>query len=216
VAVVTGSSRGIGAEAADRLARVGYAVVVNYAHDQRAAESTVEAILARQGTAVAIRADVADELDMERLFTETTEMFGAIDAVVHTVRGRVLAQRVSDVSLREFDALNRMTLRATLIVNGLAARHVRDGGAIVNVITTVGEPSLSYFGAQAALTAAVEALTRILAIELRERGIVVNAVGLEVERPLTLDGTADLIAYLVSDDGRTVTGNIIDPTSGPR
>ena len=105
VAVVTGGSRGIGAETVERLAGLGYAVVVDYAHDQRAAESTVEAILAGRGSAVAVRADIADELDVERLFAETIQTFGAIDAVVHTVRGRLITKTVSGVSLDEFDAL---------------------------------------------------------------------------------------------------------------
>ena len=213
VAVVTGGSRGIGAETVERLAGVGYAVVVDYAHDQQAAESTVEMILARRGSAVAIRADVVDELDMERLFTETKEMFGAIDAVVHTVRGRALTKSVSSVSLDEFESLCRMNLRATLIVNGLAARHLRDGGAIVNVITAVGDPALPYYGAQATVTAAVETLTRVLALELREREIVVNAIALEVDRPYAPGVTADLITYLVSEVGHGVTGDVIDPES---
>jgi 3-oxoacyl-[acyl-carrier protein] reductase len=216
VAVVTGGSRGIGAETVERLAGLGYAVVVDYAHDQRSAESTVEAILAGRGSAVAIRADIADELDVERLFAETIQMFGAIDAVVHTVRGRLLTKTVSGVSLDEFDALCRMSLRATLIVNGLAARHVRDGGAIVNVITTVGDPAFPYYGAQAIVTAAIEALTRALALELRDREIVVNAVALQVNRPYAPDATADLITYLVSADGHGITGAFIDPESYPR
>lgn len=216
VAVVTGGSRGIGAETIQRLADLDYAVVVNYAHDQRAAESTVEAILADQGAAVAVRADVTDELDMERLFAETIQTFGAIDAVVHTARGHVLTKRASDASMDEFDALCRMSLRATLIVNGLAARHVRDGGAIVNVITTVGDPALPSYGAQAMVTAAIEALTRALALELRARDIVVNAVALEVDRPYAPGATADLITYLVSEDAHDVTGDVIDPESYPR
>ena len=71
VAIVTGGSRGVGRAIARSLAVRAYAVVVNYLHDQRAAESTVEMILADNGAAVAIRADVADELDVERLFAET-------------------------------------------------------------------------------------------------------------------------------------------------
>ena len=81
-----GGSRGIGRETVLRLTLSGYAVAVGYAHDQRAAESIVETVLARDGAAVAIRADVTDDLDVERLFAETVETFGGVDVVVHAVQ----------------------------------------------------------------------------------------------------------------------------------
>jgi 3-oxoacyl-[acyl-carrier protein] reductase len=83
VAIVTGGSRGVGRRVARRLARSGYAVVVGYAHDQRAADAAVAEILAAGGAAVAVRADVTDEIDVERLFAETIEAFGGVDLVVH-------------------------------------------------------------------------------------------------------------------------------------
>ena len=89
VAIVTGGSRGVGRATVSTLAARGYAVVVNYLHDQPGAESLVEEVLASNGAAVAVRADVADELDVERLFGETISAFNAVDAVVHTVRARV-------------------------------------------------------------------------------------------------------------------------------
>ena len=79
VAVVTGGSRGVGGVTVRRLAAVGYAVVVDYLHDQRAAESTVEETSSNNGNAVAIRADIADDLDVTRLFAETIAAFGGID-----------------------------------------------------------------------------------------------------------------------------------------
>ena len=81
VVIVTGGSRGVGRETVQRLASLGYAVVVNYVHDQRTAEATVEAVLKARGAAVAIRADVADALDVERLFDQSAETFGVVDAV---------------------------------------------------------------------------------------------------------------------------------------
>jgi 3-oxoacyl-[acyl-carrier protein] reductase len=213
VAIVTGGSRGVGAEVIRRLADLEYAVVVNYAHDQQAAESIVEAILAGGGAAVAVRADVTDELDVERMFDETIAVFGAIDAVVHTVRGHLETKRLRDTAIDEFDALCRMSLRANLIVTGLAARHVRDGGAIVNVITTVGEPALPYYAAQAIVTAAIEALTQVLAVELRDRDIAVNAVALEVDQPISPGTTAELIAHLVHKDRHGAPGQVIHPSS---
>jgi 3-oxoacyl-[acyl-carrier protein] reductase len=83
VAIVTGGSRGIGREIARALARRGAAVVVVYTGDQIAAEAVVDEILAADGTALAVRADVTDELDVERLFEETEAMLGGVDLVVH-------------------------------------------------------------------------------------------------------------------------------------
>jgi 3-oxoacyl-[acyl-carrier protein] reductase len=84
VAVITGGSYGVGRELARVLAGRGYAVVVVYIDDQGAAEAIVDEILGSGGTALAIRADVSDELDVERVFRETRTAFGAIDVIVHT------------------------------------------------------------------------------------------------------------------------------------
>jgi 3-oxoacyl-[acyl-carrier protein] reductase len=221
VVIVTGGSRGLGRETTDRLARLGYAVVVSYADDQREAESTVEAVLDGNGTAVAVRADVDDDLDVERLFAETIELFGAIDAVVHAVRGRVAGTPVGEVGLDEFDAVFRTHTRAAFVVNRHAARHVRTGGVIVNLSTSVAGSVLPRYGVNVAAAAAVDALTRVLALELRERDIAVNAVTLDVESPQTNARVADVIAYLLSDKGHGHTGHVIDlddwspPGSGP-
>ena len=209
VAIVTGGSRGVGRETIDRLASVGYAVVVNYVHDQRTAESTVEAVLAARGTAVAIRADVADELDVERLFAQTIETFGAVDAVVHAVRGHVTAASLTEVALDEFDALCRTSLRATFIVNRIAARHVRNGGAIVNLSSSVGASALPSYGAYGTTTAGIDALIRMLALDLRERDITVNGVALDVGKPCAPGRAADVIVYLLSDDGHGNTGHVM-------
>jgi 3-oxoacyl-[acyl-carrier protein] reductase len=97
VAIVTGGSRGVGRATIRLLAARGYAVVVNYLHNQRAAESTVEAIITDKGAAVAVRADVADDLDGQRLFAETIAAFGGIDAVVHAVGSPVTTAPVAAV-----------------------------------------------------------------------------------------------------------------------
>jgi 3-oxoacyl-[acyl-carrier protein] reductase len=109
VAIVTGGSCGTGRELARGLARRGYAVAVVHLRHQDEAEAAVQEILASGGTAVAIRADVADELDVERVFTETAAAFGGVDVVVHTA------------------------LCGTSVVNRHAARQLRHGGAIVGL-----------------------------------------------------------------------------------
>ena len=194
VAIVTGGSRGVGRATIRRLAARGYAVVVNYLHDQRAAESTVEAILANNGNAVAVRADIADDLDVQRLFAETIAAFGGINVVVHAAGSRITASAVTEVDLDEFDALVRINTRATFVVNQEAARHLRNGGAIVNVSSSAEGSSLMTHGLYAATKATTDVLTRALALELRERNITVNAVSLEVHRPCAPNQVADVIA----------------------
>jgi 3-oxoacyl-[acyl-carrier protein] reductase len=109
VAVVTGGSYWAGRDMAQALASRGYAVVVVYLRDQRGAEAAVDQIVAANGTALAVRANVTDELDVERLFDETKAAFGGVDVVVHAA------------------------MRATSVVNQQAARRLRHGGAIVDV-----------------------------------------------------------------------------------
>ena len=209
VAVVTGGSRGVGRATIRRLAVRGYAVVVNYLHDQRAAESAVEAILANNGNAVAVRADIADDLDVNRLFAETIAAFGGIDVVVHAVGSRITATPLAEADLDEFDALVRINTRATFVVNREAARHLRNGGAIVNLSSSAGGSSLRTHGLYAATKAITDVLTRALALELHERNITVNAVSLEVARPCAPNRVADVIAYLLSDHGHRLTGQVL-------
>ena len=209
VVIVTGGSRGVGREAIQRLASLGYAVVVNYLHDQRAAESTVDSVLEDHGAAVAIRADVADDLDVERLFAQTIETFGAVDAVVHSVQGRVSPSSFAEVPFDDFDAMYRTSIRATFIVNRVAAHRVRDGGAIVNVFSSVTESALPAYGAYATAAAAITASIRALALELRGRDITVNGISLDAGKPCSPARIADLVACMLSTDGHAVTGQVI-------
>ena len=209
VAIVTGGSRGVGRATIRLLAARGYAVVVNYLHDRRAAESTVEAILTDKGAAVAVRADVADDLDVQRLFAETTAAFGGIDVVVHAVGSPVTTAPVAEVDLDVFDALVRINTRATFIVNREAARHLRNGGAIVNLTSPADSLALTAYGLYAATKAATDVLTRALAVELRERGITVNALCIDVDTPCAPHRVADVVAYLLSDHGHRLTGHVL-------
>jgi 3-oxoacyl-[acyl-carrier protein] reductase len=209
VAIVTGGSRGVGRATTRRLASRGYAVVVNYLHDQPAAEAIVDTVLAARGAALAVRADVADQLDVERLFAETVQAFGGVDAVVHAVARRTTATKVTEVDLEEFDALWRFNTRPLLNVNRAAARHVRDGGAIVNLSDAVLDSAMQVYGVSAATGAAIDILTRLLADELGERDITVNAVSLMIDQPCAPNRIATVVDYLLSAEGRGLTGRVI-------
>jgi 3-oxoacyl-[acyl-carrier protein] reductase len=209
VAIVTGGSRGVGRAAIHRLATRGYAVVLDYLHDQHAAESAVEEILAENGAAVAVRADVADALDVERLFAETIEMFGGIDVVVHTAGSRITATSVAETDLDQFDDLVRINTRAAFIVNREAARQLRNGGAIVNLASTADGSSLPTHSLYAVTKAATDVLTRALALQLSARDITVNAVCLEVDKPCVPGRVADLVVYLLGDHDHRLTGQVL-------
>jgi 3-oxoacyl-[acyl-carrier protein] reductase len=209
VAIVTGGSRGVGQASVRLLAAHGYAVVVGYLHDQRAAESSVDTVLADKGTAVAIRADVADEVDVARLFAETIETFGGIDVVVHTVGAHVTTTPVADAGLDQFDAVCRVTTRATFLVNRQAARQLHDGGSIVNLSSAAVDSPSPGCGPLAVATAATNALTRVLALELGARDITVNAVSLPVGRRCAPASIADVVVYLLSADGHALTGQVL-------
>jgi 3-oxoacyl-[acyl-carrier protein] reductase len=208
VAIVTGGSRGVGREVVRKLANRDYAVVVGYARDQVVADTIVEEVLATNGTALTVRADVADELDVERLFTETTEAFGGVDVVVHTA-GQIVLGPIADYGLDNFDALQRTNVRGTFLVNQQASRHLRDGGAIVNLSSSAVGRAVPATAAYAASKAAVEAITRVLASELRARDIAVNAAA---PAPKNLDDAtaiAEVVAFLVSRAGHSINGQVI-------
>ena len=175
VAIVTGGSRGIGRAVAERLAGDGLAVVVAYASDGAEAEAVVAGILEAGGRAVATRADVADEPAVVDLFDAAARHFGGVDVVVHAA-GVMILSPVADIDLVAFDRMHRTNVRGTFVVGQQAARRVRKGGAIVNISTSVTRLSIPGYAAYAASKAAVEALSLILARELRGRDVTVNAV----------------------------------------
>jgi 3-oxoacyl-[acyl-carrier protein] reductase len=210
VAIVAGATRGIGRATAARLAGDGWSVVVNYAHDQQRAESTVETILTGGGVAEAVRADVSDELDVARLFSETIESCGGVDAVVQAVIGGHFSSRaLGGVELEAFEASTRSGARAAFLVNREAARHLRRGGAIVNFTSVTVTRPRANTAAEAAGRAAVDALTRAAALELAERDITVNAIALDLAGPCEPDHVADAVAYLLSDAARRISGQVV-------
>ncbi|MEU0521891.1 SDR family oxidoreductase [Streptosporangium sp. NPDC006007] len=175
VAIVTGGSRGIGRQAAERLVADGFAVVVNYAGNQIKADAAVATITEAGGRAIAICADVADETAVAALFDTTENAFGGVDVVVHAA-GTMYLSPVAGLDLNAMDRMHRTNIRGTFVVNQQAARRLRGGGAIINFSSSVIGLALPGYAAYAAAKGAVEAMTLILARELRGRDITVNAV----------------------------------------
>ncbi|GAA2148000.1 SDR family oxidoreductase [Glycomyces algeriensis] len=174
-AIVTGGSRGIGRAVVRRLAEQGYAVVVGYAGNADEAAAAVKEAEAAGAQAVAYRADVADETAVAGMFAEAESRFGGVDAVVNAA-GRMTLARVEDIDLDEMDALHRTNIRGAFVVAREAARRVRPGGSITLFSTSVVGTAFPTYGAYAASKGAVEALTMVLAKEMRGRDVNVNTV----------------------------------------
>ncbi|MET7847764.1 SDR family oxidoreductase [Streptomyces avermitilis] len=237
VAIVTGGSRGIGREVAQRLAGDGLAVVVGYAGNKEAADDVVRTIEAAGGRALAARADVAEKDDVTALFELAENRYGGIDVVVHAA-GRMTLAPIAELDLDELDALHRTNIRGTFVVAQQAARRLRPGGALVNFSTSVLGLAFPGYGAYAASKGAVEALTLILAREMRGRDVSVNAVApgptatdlfldgkdeetigrLAAQAPLERLGTprdiASVVAFLASPAGHWVNGQVVRANGG--
>ncbi|MHA6759538.1 SDR family oxidoreductase [Streptacidiphilus sp. PAMC 29251] len=237
VAVVTGGSRGIGRQTALLLAGQGVAVVVSYASNDAEADATVAEVTAAGGRAIAVRGDVADENAMAEVFDRAEQAFGGVDILVHAA-GRMALAPLVDLDLDVLDAVHRTNIRGTFVTNQQAARRLRPGGSIVNFSTSVVGTSFPGYAAYAASKGAVEALTLILARELRGRDVTVNAVApgptatdlfldgkdeqqiarladaVPLQRLGTPNDIAELVAFLTSAAGHWVNGQNIRVNGG--
>jgi 3-oxoacyl-[acyl-carrier protein] reductase len=175
VAIVTGGSRGIGATVAARLARDGLAVVVNYSGDPAPAEAVARAIEATGGRALTARADVSDPGAVRVLFDAAEAAFGGVDVLVNNAGIMTLAA-VGDMEDAAFDRLIAVNLKGTFNTLREAARRLRAGGRIINFSSSVVGLLQPTYAVYAATKAGVEAMTAVLARELRGRNITVNAI----------------------------------------
>ena len=175
VAIVTGGSSGIGREAAVRLGRDGYAVAIVYVGNQANADAAVKEVEQAGGRAIAVQADVADETAVAALFDRTEQEFGGIDVVVHAAGIMPLAP-LAELDLEVLDRVLRTNLRGTFVVDQQAVRRLRNGGALINISSSLTKLARPNYSAYSATKGGVEAITLILARELRGRDITVNAV----------------------------------------
>ncbi|MDX3100271.1 SDR family oxidoreductase [Nonomuraea angiospora] len=237
VAVVSGGSRGIGKAIAVALAARGCTVAVGFQGAASAAAQVVETITASGGRAIPVQADVADEDAVAAMFDTVEKSFGGVDVVVNSA-GRMSLSPIADLDLDDLDALHRTNIRGAFVMAREAARRVRAGGAIVTLSTSVVGLQFPNYGAYAASKGAVEAMTLVLARELRGRDITVNAVApgptatelfldgkdeATVERlakqpPLERLGTpediAEVVAFLAGPAGRWVNGQVVRANGG--
>jgi 3-oxoacyl-[acyl-carrier protein] reductase len=191
VAVVTGGSGGIGREIVERLASEGFSIAVHYSGSADRAEQVVRTVTDANGSAFSVQADVADEDAVTAMFDEVTSRYGGVDVIVNTA-GIMMLAPLAETSLETFDRTMRTNVRGTFVVSQWAAKNLRQGGALINFSSSVVKLALPTYSAYAASKGAVEALTLILAKELRGRNVTVNTVAPgPTATPLFLDGKSD-------------------------
>ncbi|HEX6273610.1 MAG TPA: SDR family oxidoreductase [Polyangiaceae bacterium] len=238
VALVTGSSRGIGAAIAERLAADGADVVVNYVNAQKEAEAVAERVRRAGARALVARADIADPAQATRLVEHAVEQLGRLDIVVNNA---VM------IELEPMGAIDPARARAQFATNvegviatvQAALTHLpSDGGRVINVSSLVASHALSGATVYAATKGALDAMTRVWAKELGPKGVTVNSVApgpvetdafranadgatraVFVQRTALgriglPDDIADVVAFLASEDARWVTGQVVAATGG--
>jgi 3-oxoacyl-[acyl-carrier protein] reductase len=239
VAIITGSSRGIGASIANRLAAQGITVIVNYAGREAEANQVVADITEQGGKAAAIQADVSVPAQVAALFDQATTLFGGVDILVNNA-GIIQPglTMLADTDDGLFDRLVSINLKGTFNTMRVAAKKLRRGGRIVNFSSSVKTLALPGYSVYAATKAAVETMTNIFAKELRGRDITVNAIApgptatdlflkdktpeqIEhlakmppMERLAQPEDIANVVAFLVGSDAGWVDGQTLRVNGG--
>lgn len=236
-AVVTGSSKGIGAAIAQKLAKEGAKVIVNYNGNQAAANAVVETIQVNGGEALAVQADVSQKEGVIRLFDEAIAQFGQVDIWVNNA-GVMLNAMIKDLTQEQLEKSIDINFKGVFYSLQEAATKLADNGSIINLSSTVTRTIFPTYGVYSATKAAVEQLSRVFAKEIGQRGINVNCVlpgptatdlfltGKSEEliaqisstnafkRLGTPDEIAQVVTFLASDEAKWISGQSIGANGG--
>ena len=208
VAVVTGASKGIGAAVAQHLAQAGASVVVNYSSSREGADKVVAAIEQAGGQALAVGANLSKPDEITRLFDEAKAKFGRVDILVNNAgiyQFSPLAEITADHFHQQFD-LNVLGL---ILASQQAAKHVgAEGGAIINISSLAAIKSSLHGTVYAATKAAVDAVTKSLALELGPRKIRVYSLS---PGPVATEGTAGFEDFFQQMVEKTPLGRLGEP-----
>ena len=235
VAIITGASRGIGRAIAEKLGQAQARVVVNYANQAAKAEEVVETIEQTSGSAVSIQGDMSQVAEIETLFNTTIEQFGQVDIVVNNA-GQGLFKPHLEITEAEFDSILNLNTKGAFFVMQQAAKHINDGGRIVNIITSGTQKPMPAGGLYVGSKAASELFAISLSKELGDRDITVNNVspgvvttdGLQLPPPALEElkqhtplgrlgkpnDIANVVAFLVSEQGGWVNSQTIQANGG--
>ncbi|HEY3537063.1 MAG TPA: SDR family oxidoreductase [Trinickia sp.] len=237
VAIVTGGSRGIGRAVALRLAKDGFAVIVNFAGGESSAAEVVRQIADAGGRAHAVQADVSIAEDVERLYATAQREFGRVDVVVNSA-GVMSVAPIGQGNVDAFDKTIAINLRGTYLMMTQAAQALADGGRFIGFSSSVIAKNFPGYGAYIASKAGVEGLVRVFANELRGRNITVNAVApgpiatemflhgkspelieqIAKQAPLERLGEpeeiANVVSFLAGPEGRWINGQVLRVNGG--
>ena len=236
VILVTGASKGIGAEVAKKLAQQGAKIIVNFAGSKADAESVVEHISKNGGEAIAIQADVSSSADVKILFDKSIAHFGKIDVLVNNA-GIMITKFIKDTTDEDFTRQFDVNVRGVFNTLREATTRLADNGSIINFSTTVNRLMLPTYGTYVASKSAVEQLTRVLSKEIG-RGINVNSVSPgptntalfvagkpqeAIDRLASMnpfgrigetDDIANVVVFLASDDAKWINAQNIGINGG--
>lgn len=240
VAVVTGASKGIGAGIATAFAAEGASVAVNYSSDRKGGERVAQAIVSNGGKAIAVGADVSKAREVAQLFKEVDSAFGKLDVLVNNA-GVFRFGALTDITEDSFHLHYNINVLGTILTTQEAIKRFgADGGCIINLSSIVGSHPIPGALLYASTKAAIETLTRGLALELAPRKIRVNAIApghtetegnvaagtfegdagaaLAAKTPLGRLGRVTDITpvavFLASDESAWITGEIIRAAGG--
>lgn len=237
VAVVTGSSRGIGREIAEKLARSGAKVVINYSSRSAQAEEVVAGIKSNGGEAIAIKADIGNIAELANLLEETAKAFGKVDILVNN-GGIMITKPLDAITEEDFDKQFNINVKGTFFAIQHAVKHMGQGGRIINFSTSVAGVMFPTYSVYAGTKGAVEQFTRQLAKELGPKGITINTVAPgpvntelfttgKTEEQIKGVGSmnafgrlgepediADVVTFLAGEESRWITGQTIRVNGG--
>jgi len=235
VAIVTGSSRGIGRAIAEHLGKEGANVVVTYVGNRDKALEVVAAIKASGSDAIAIQVDMRNIAEIRSLFQKTLEHFGKLNILVNNAAGKNIFKLTAQMTEEEYDGMFEIT-KGVYFALQQAAQHIADGGRIVSLSTSGTVMPIPTGGAYSGCKAAIEQFSTCLAKEVGGRGITVNTISpgvtetdglvlnqeqvnqLIAQTPLGRLGkpndVASAVALLVSDEAHWITGQMIRANGG--